>query len=55
MIDTMLGQLAGCADADVTFVPSDPAAVDTAAADNAEVNLPWTLGHVLVHVTASSE
>ena len=55
MIDTMLGQLAGCQDADVIFVPSDPVATDAAAATSAEVDLPWTLGHVIVHVTASSE
>lgn len=55
MIETMLHQLAECEDADVTFVPSDPEASDTAAASNTEVNLPWTLGHVIAHVTASSE
>ncbi len=55
MIDAMLSQLADCADADVTFEPSDPTAHDTMVASNAEVNLPWTLGHLIVHVTASSE
>ena len=55
MIDTMLGLIAGCEDADVTFVPSDPAANDPVAASEAEVHMPWTLGHVIVHTTASAE
>jgi hypothetical protein len=55
MIDTMLGMIAECADADVTFAPEDPGANDPAAATQEELNLPWTLGHVVVHVTASSE
>jgi hypothetical protein len=39
-------------------VPVDPAANDTfaaAGADAAVVNMAWTLGHVIVHATASSE
>jgi len=55
MIDTMHGLIAECVDADVTFEPSDPGANDTAAATAAEVNMPWTLGHLIVHVTASAE
>src|SRR5919108_3058701 len=55
MIDTMLGMIAGCTDADVVFVPDDPAADDPVAATEAEVHMPWTLGHVIVHTTASSE
>lgn len=55
MIDTMLGLIAGCQDEDVVFVYDDPEANDEAAASDAEANLPWTLGHVIVHVTASSE
>jgi hypothetical protein len=55
MIDTQLGLIAECEDADVTFEPSDPAAFDDAAATEAEVRLPWTLGHIVVHVTASGE
>ncbi|MGH2513177.1 MAG: DinB family protein, partial [Candidatus Limnocylindrales bacterium] len=42
-------------DADVTFVPLDPAADDTFADDPAEAGLAWTLGHVIVHLTASAE
>ena len=55
MIDAQLKLLADCVDADVTFQPSDPNANDTFATNQAEVNLSWTLGHVVVHVTASSE
>jgi hypothetical protein len=55
MIDTMLSLIAGCADADVTFVPNDPDASDAYAANEGDVNLPWTLGHVIVHTTASAE
>lgn len=55
MIDTQLKLIHSCTDADVTFVPADPQADDPFAATPEEVNLPWTLGHVVVHVTASSE
>jgi hypothetical protein len=55
MIDTILVQIAGCEDGDVTFVPEDPEAQDTFAANSADAKLAWTLGHVVVHVTASSE
>jgi hypothetical protein len=55
MIDKMMSQIANCADADVTFVPTDPVADDKFAVLQDEVKLAWTLGHVVVHVTASSE
>lgn len=55
MIDHQLALVAECVDADVTFVPVDPAANDTFAAPGAQVDLAWTLGHVIVHATASSE
>lgn len=55
MIDEQLRLIANCTDADVVFVPSDPEAHDGAAATEAELNLAWTLGHVIVHTTASSE
>lgn len=55
MIDLQLKLIAGCEDGDVTFVPDDPAAEDKYAGNEADVNLAWTLGHVIVHVTASSE
>jgi hypothetical protein len=55
MVDTLLGLIANCADADVTFVPQDPEANDPHAATEAEVKMAWTLGHVIVHTTASAE
>ena len=42
-------------DEDVVFVPDDPDANDTFAAVAEDVGLSWTLGHVVVHSTASSE
>lgn len=55
MIDTMLHLIAECDDEDVTFVYYDPDAYDSAAANPEEVTMAWTLGHVIVHVTASAE
>ncbi len=55
MIDAQLALIADCTDTDVVFVPDDPQANDSAAATEGEVNLSWTLGHVIVHTTGSSE
>jgi hypothetical protein len=55
MVDTMLDLISYCSDADVTFEPEDPEAYDPYAADKADVQLAWTLGHVIVHTTASAE
>jgi hypothetical protein len=55
MIDTQLEIIKECDDAAVTFPPEDPAADDTFATNSEEVNMPWTLGHIVVHATASSE
>jgi hypothetical protein len=55
MIDRMLGLIADSTDADVTFVPSDPGAHDSFASNPEDVDLAWTLGHVIVHTTASAE
>ena len=55
MTADLLERLAGAEDADVGFVPDDPAAADTFADDPADVALAWTLGHVVVHLTASAE
>jgi len=55
MCDVMLTLVADAEDPDVTFVPEDPEAHDSFAATSEEVNLPWTLGHVIVHATASAE
>lgn len=55
MIDKMQSLIADCTDEDVVFVPADPEANDTFAEDEADADLAWTLGHVVVHATASSE
>lgn len=55
MIDTQLYLIAECVDQDITFVYNDPKAYDGAASNSDEVNMPWTLGHVIVHVTATAE
>ncbi|MDQ2803845.1 MAG: DinB family protein, partial [Pseudomonadota bacterium] len=55
MCDLQLELIAGAQDADATFVPDDPKADDRFAADQADSRLAWTLGHVVVHATASSE
>ena len=55
MIDTQQGYIADSTDADVTFEPTDPEANDTFADNPDEVDIAWTLGHVIVHATASSE
>src|SRR5258708_13122370 len=54
MIDTMLHIIADAVDEDVVFVPQDPHAKDTFGIPE-EADLAWTLGHVIVHATASSE
>jgi DinB superfamily len=54
MIDTMQSIIADAIDHDVTFVPDDPGANDTFGIAE-ERGLSWTLGHVVVHATASSE
>jgi DinB family protein len=54
MIDTMLSIIADATDEDVVFVPQDPNADDPYGIPE-EKNLVWTLGHVAVHTTASSE
>src|SRR5689334_7345696 len=54
MIDVMQEIVSDAVDVDVTFVPQDPNADDTFGKPE-EANLAWTLGHVVVHATASSE
>ncbi len=46
--------VAPATDAAVVFEPVDPDANDTFGASE-EANLPWTLAHVVVHLTASAE
>jgi hypothetical protein len=55
MIDKQLDMILDCVDADVVFVPEDPEADDPYAETEEEMNMAWTLGHIIVHVTASSE
>lgn len=55
MIDTMLSLIEGCEDPDVLFQPADPDADDPYAETDEETKLAWTLGHVIVHTTASAE
>ncbi|GIK38907.1 MAG: hypothetical protein BroJett011_27400 [Chloroflexota bacterium] len=55
MVDAMLNLIAGCVDEDVTYIPVDPNTDDPYATDESERNIPWTLGHVIVHTTASAE
>ena len=54
-VDKMLALIAECKDADVTFEPVDPEAHDPYAESAEEVELAWTLGHLIVHTTASAE
>jgi hypothetical protein len=55
MIDTIHELIAGCVDEDVIFEPSDPEAYDSFAEKPEDTNLAWNLGHLIVHVTASTE
>lgn len=55
MVDNMLALIANCSDEDVVFIPEDPEAYDKYADSDEEVGMSWTLGHVIVHVTASAE
>jgi len=55
MVATQQNLIANCSDADVVFIPQDPIAEDPFAEELEDVELAWTLGHVIVHVTASSE
>jgi hypothetical protein len=54
-IDLALKLLRGCVDEDITFIPNDPHAHDDAAAEAGETSIAWTLGHIIAHMTASSE
>jgi hypothetical protein len=55
MIDSMLDLVRDLPDAFVTYMPDDPQADDPWAATDDEKAISWTLGHVIVHTTASSE
>jgi hypothetical protein len=53
-IDRLLGYLEGLNDADVIFNPHDPDAYDKYAPPGQE-HIGWSLAHLVVHVTASTE
>jgi DinB superfamily len=55
MCDLQLEAIRDAVDDDVDFVPDDPEANDTFAAKPEDVGISWTLGHVVVHATASAE
>jgi hypothetical protein len=53
-IDLALKLIRKCVDEDVTFIPDDPHAHDDGAGEG-EASIAWTLGHIIAHMTASSE
>jgi len=55
IFDAVAGIVAGATDADVVFQPVDPAAHDANAAPGTDADSGWTLGHVIVHLTAGLE
>ena len=55
MCAAQLAAIQDATDDDVVMVPDDPDASDTFASRPEDVGLSWTLGHVVVHTTASSE
>ena len=53
-LDYLLGLLDGLNDDDIVFDPEDPGANDPFAVEGEE-NIGWNFGHLIAHVTASSE
>lgn len=53
-IDFLLGLTDGLSDADIVFAPEDPEADDPFAVEGEET-IGWNFGHLIAHVTASSE
>ena len=53
-IDFLLSLTEGLTDADIVFQPEDPAAHDPFAVEGEE-SIGWSFGHLIAHVTASSE
>ena len=53
-VDFLLGQLDGLRDADIVFDPEDPDADDPFAVEGEE-DIGWNFGHLIAHVTASTE
>lgn len=56
-VDQFVSLIETCSDADIGFVPDDPAAYDAYAARSRaeEARIGWTIGHNIVHATASAE
>lgn len=55
LVERLQRLLRGCHDADVVFVPHDPLADDPYAELGHEANVGWTVGHIIVHLTATAE
>jgi hypothetical protein len=55
VFDSARKLLRRCTDFDVTFVPVDLLADDPYAEAGHDVNVGWTLGHIIAHVTAGAE
>ena len=55
LTDHILDLMADASDADVVFEPHDPEAYDPYAETAEEEHIGWTLGHIIVHLTASNE
>lgn len=53
-VDFLLSMTDGLNDADIVFNPEDPEAHDPFAVEGEE-SIGWTFGHLIAHVTASSE
>ena len=53
-VDFLRSLLDGLNDGDIVFDPEDPEANDPYAVENEET-IGWTFGHLIAHVTASSE
>ena len=47
--------ISGCSDAQLAFEPEDPDANDPDAASDDEQKIGWSVAHLVLHVTASSE
>lgn len=54
-LDIILDIIRDTSDAELIFIPYDPDAHDPVAASTQEVNIGWSLAHLVLHVTASSE
>ncbi len=53
-IDFLLALVDGMTDAEIVFEPEDPSAEDPFAVEGEE-DIGWTYGHLIAHVTASTE